>query len=151
MGPFVDQNLMTSLSGLYSCGNALHVNDLVDYVSKSGGRAGASVAEYALSDKSRKKLIPLVQEGALLYTVPQFFDLNKKNKTIIYFRSSRILKNARFRVFSRAISSGPGGKEYINIKYSVIKPPEMKRVIFNPSGIERNVKKIIIRLEEEGS
>ena len=87
MGPVVDQNLLTSRNGVYSCGNALIVSDLVDYVSENGERAGASAAEYALSCNGQKKLIPLVLEGDLLYAVPQFLDINKKNKAIIYFKS----------------------------------------------------------------
>lgn len=39
-GPQVNQYMETTVPGLFSCGNALHVNDLVDYVSESGGIAG---------------------------------------------------------------------------------------------------------------
>ena len=34
-GPKVNAQGLTSMKGIYSCGNALHVNDLVDYVSES--------------------------------------------------------------------------------------------------------------------
>ena len=37
-GPFVDQDFETLVDGIYSCGNAMHVNDLADYVSESGDR-----------------------------------------------------------------------------------------------------------------
>jgi hypothetical protein len=43
-GPICDQNYMTMVDGLYSCGNALQVNDLVDYVSESGEIAGRNAA-----------------------------------------------------------------------------------------------------------
>ncbi|MGV8149722.1 MAG: NAD(P)/FAD-dependent oxidoreductase, partial [Alkaliphilus sp.] len=46
-GPLVDQNFMCEVEGVYSCGNALHVNDLVDYVSESGEYAGSSAALYS--------------------------------------------------------------------------------------------------------
>lgn len=39
-GPQVNQYMETTVPGLFSCGNALHVNDLVDYVSESGSIAG---------------------------------------------------------------------------------------------------------------
>ena len=45
-GPVCDAGLMTSVPGVFSCGNALHVNDLVDYVSESGEAAGKSAARY---------------------------------------------------------------------------------------------------------
>ncbi len=46
-GPRVDQTMMTGVPGLFSCGNALHVNDLVDYVSESGDLAGTFAARWA--------------------------------------------------------------------------------------------------------
>jgi NADPH-dependent 2,4-dienoyl-CoA reductase/sulfur reductase-like enzyme len=59
-GPVCDQNYMTMVDGLYSCGNALQVNDLVDYVSESGETAGRSAAssagtcsEFSLRENSR--------------------------------------------------------------------------------------------------
>ena len=44
-GPIVNQYMQTSIPGLFSCGNALHVNDLVDYVSESGKIAGERAAQ----------------------------------------------------------------------------------------------------------
>jgi pyruvate/2-oxoglutarate dehydrogenase complex dihydrolipoamide dehydrogenase (E3) component len=54
-GPWVDADLMTSVPGIFSCGNVLHVHDLVDFVTQearfcaervesllSGGRPGAA-------------------------------------------------------------------------------------------------------------
>ena len=43
-GPQVNQYMETTVPGLFSCGNALHVNDLVDYVSESGSIAGEQAA-----------------------------------------------------------------------------------------------------------
>ena len=39
-GPIVDHNLHTSIPGVFAAGNALSVNDLVDYVSENGFIAG---------------------------------------------------------------------------------------------------------------
>ncbi|MBP8989266.1 MAG: FAD-dependent oxidoreductase [Clostridia bacterium] len=39
-GPYVDQNLLTQVPGIFACGNVLHVHDLVDEVSKEAKRAG---------------------------------------------------------------------------------------------------------------
>lgn len=51
-GPIVDDRLMTSVDGVFCCGNALHVFDLVDDVSKSGEKAGESAAEYVKGCKT---------------------------------------------------------------------------------------------------
>ncbi|MEG0803680.1 MAG: FAD-dependent oxidoreductase, partial [Pygmaiobacter sp.] len=44
-GPVCDQHYETLCDGIFACGNALHVNDLVDYVSESGEGAGRAAAE----------------------------------------------------------------------------------------------------------
>lgn len=45
-GPIVDAQYMTSVPGVFCCGNALHVFDLVDHVTVSGERAGLSAMRY---------------------------------------------------------------------------------------------------------
>lgn len=45
-GAMVDDTLMTAIPGIFSCGNVLHVHDLVDYVSDEAELAGANAALY---------------------------------------------------------------------------------------------------------
>lgn len=47
-GPSVDENLETSVDGIFVAGNELHVHDLADFVSEEGTQAGANAAAYAL-------------------------------------------------------------------------------------------------------
>lgn len=51
-GPYVNQYMETSIPGLFSCGNALHVYDLVDYVSESGSIAGKRAAQLCMERKN---------------------------------------------------------------------------------------------------
>ena len=51
-GPLVDDRLETSVPGIFACGNALHVHDLVDFVSEEAGRAGAHAADYVLRSEA---------------------------------------------------------------------------------------------------
>ena len=45
-GPRVNESLETNLSGVFACGNVLHVHDLVDFVSEEAALAGKHAAEY---------------------------------------------------------------------------------------------------------
>lgn len=45
-GAFVDENNMTTLPGVFCCGNVLHVNDLVDWVSKESEYTGKCAYDY---------------------------------------------------------------------------------------------------------
>ncbi len=45
-GPKVNERLETTKSGVFACGNVLHVHDLVDNVSKEASKAGKYAADY---------------------------------------------------------------------------------------------------------
>ena len=51
-GPEVNENLETSVEGVFACGNVLHVHDLVDHVSREAETAGRKAAIYV---KDRKE------------------------------------------------------------------------------------------------
>lgn len=121
-GPAVNGQLMTSVDGVFSCGNALHVNDLVDYVSESGEIAGKNAAEYAQGARNE---IGIDIAGSFLYAVPQKLDLNRDNsETTVYFRSREILDKSVFKILV-------DGKEVYAKKYQFLRPPEMERLLIN--------------------
>lgn len=148
-GPLVDQNFMTQVEGVFSCGNALHVNDLVDYVSESGKLAGKYAAEFALDTSNAaagKELIKLNASGDdFLYVVPQYFDIKSKNKTlIIYFRSKEIRGSTKVQI--RYNDNLLFTKLYTNLK-----PPEMKRIQLNLDSVTdfpMNDKNIFLTMQE---
>lgn len=118
-GPVCNAQLMTSADGIFSCGNALHVNDLVDYVSESGEIAGENAAKYV---KAERKEIPVKAGSRLLYAVPQKLDLNSDNqKTVLYFRSRDILNGCTFKITV-------DGKTVFSKKYPFLRPPEMEKL-----------------------
>ena len=54
-GPIVDENYMTSVPGIFACGNGLHVHDLADFVTKQAGEAAVGAARYYEALKQRIK------------------------------------------------------------------------------------------------
>lgn len=128
-GPLVDDHFMTLKEGIFSCGNALHVNDLVDYVSESGSYAGRYAAQYAKKHVIRK-LIPIkANHEDFLYVVPQYIDKASANpECVLYFRSKEIRKNVR-------IQLKMGDKILYDNKFNIIKPPEMERIQLDISKI----------------
>ncbi len=121
-GPVCDGQLMTSVPGIFSCGNALHVNDLVDYVSESGETAGENAAAYSLADR---KTVPLKCGKGLMYLVPQSLDLNRDNSAVtVYFRSADVIDGCRFVLKA-------DGKEIYSKKYAFLRPPEMEKLTFD--------------------
>lgn len=51
-GPVVDENMMTSVPGLFACGNSLFVHDLVDHVTRDGRRVGENAARFIKGELS---------------------------------------------------------------------------------------------------
>lgn len=77
-GPKVDDTLMTSIPGIFACGNVLHVHDLVDNVSKEAERAGTFAAQYALEKLTEGGRRVKVQAGEnIRYVVPHEISLDK--------------------------------------------------------------------------
>ncbi len=121
-GPICDSQLMTGVPGVFSCGNALHVNDLVDYVSESGEEAGRNAATYCRGETAYADIT--INEN-MSYIVPQRLNLNADNsKTVIYFRSRRVLNDCRLEVHI-------GNEKVLTKKYSFLRPPEMERLVFD--------------------
>ncbi len=52
-GPFVDSSFHTSVDGIFSAGNVVHVYDLVDWVTQAGLAAGRNAALFAQGKLSR--------------------------------------------------------------------------------------------------
>lgn len=118
-GPVCDQNLQTMLNGVYSCGNALHVNDLVDFVSESGETAGRNAANHFPKKRLFASVIP--GEG-IAYCVPQRIDLADENKkAIVYFRSKKVYTKTALQVIAN-------GQCVHEKKYNHLRPPEMERI-----------------------
>ena len=129
-GAVVDQTLMTSVPGVFSCGNALHVNDLVDYVSASGELAGKSAAHFAAHTRDE---VALTISDDFGYLVPQRLDRTEDNGGVtLYFRSAAVLGPCR-------VVLTIDGKEVWSRRYPFLRPPEMQQLTldFDKLGIAR--------------
>lgn len=118
-GALVDQDRQTTVSGVFACGNVLHVHDLVDFVSDEAEIAGKSAAKYILNEPQTACCadIQVIPKGAVRYVVPH--RLNRADDVKLYFRVSRICRNAQ-------ITIKDGGKLLLSRKKSKVAPGEME-------------------------
>jgi len=139
-GPVCDDQFMTSEPGIFICGNALHVNDLVDYVSESGELAGWAAANY---DYESKELVRFKVGKDFLYFVPQQVSVRPVDKpSTFYFRSSEVLKKAVVTIFLNGI-------QIFQKKYAYLKPPEMEAIKLDMSQFHL-VKEDTLTVEVKG-
>ncbi|UCC18529.1 MAG: FAD-dependent oxidoreductase [Promethearchaeota archaeon] len=93
-GPIVDNNLETSIEGVFACGNVLQVHDLVDLVSAEAKRAGLNAIEYIKErlGKSigKKDYIKCISGENVNYIKPDLINRADLSKDIIFtFRVKR--------------------------------------------------------------
>ncbi len=141
-GPVCDTNFMTSVPGVFSCGNALHVNDLVDYVSESGELAGASAARYCKGEAKTGRMVSIEKDAGFAYLVPQQLPSGEQEgKVTLYFRSRQSLEKAKLTI-------DVDGKTVFSRDYRQVKPPEMERLVLDTSKLElKENSKVIFHLK----
>ncbi len=120
-GAYVYQNRETSVEGIFSCGNVLHVHDLVDFVSEEAEIAGVAAAEYALSGGKAHDAVSCVCGDNVSYVLPQKIDKNIDGNVKIFFRVKNVFKNCAVKVQS-------GDEILVYKKKRIALPGEMETV-----------------------
>lgn len=123
-GAFVDQNLETSIDGVFSCGNVLHVHDLVDFVSMEGEIAGKNAANYIVSGKkSINNVIEVSEANNVSYVLPNIINVYEDLSSVEF--SFRVRKP----IAKGEIIIKNDGNEIKKIRANDLLPSEMKKVV----------------------
>ena len=118
-GAEVDQDRQTEIDGIFSCGNVLHVHDLVDFVSEEAEIAGRSAASYVNGGLEHNADIKINTDGKIRYTVPQ--RISAKGDVSVYFRVGNIYRNSK-------ITVKDGERVILSKKKEKLAPGEMECV-----------------------
>lgn len=139
-GPIVDENYMTSVPGIFACGNGLHVHDLADFVTKQAGEAALGALRYLNGSGGDYSS---VKAGNLIgYVVPA--KLHKENlpKTVtLYFRVRKPLKDV-------TIEISKAGKVIRSIHKDHLIPSEMEQVIIANTMLEDAEGDLLVQIKE---
>lgn len=137
-GPVVNESLQTNIEGIFACGNALHVHDLVDFVSEESERAGANAARYVQGEHFQARGIGLEAKNGVRYTVPVSIDpRNIGEKIDIRFRVADVFKDKYVAVYfdgvceqkRRKMILTPGEMETVTLKKDVFeKYPQAEKI-----------------------
>jgi NADPH-dependent 2,4-dienoyl-CoA reductase/sulfur reductase-like enzyme len=101
-GPIVDENYQTSVAGIFSAGNSLHVHDLVDFVSMEAESLAVSVKNYLTEDKSQEACpLEIKTDSNIIYTVPQ--KISGTKDFTLYFRVNRPMENMELSIYQGQI------------------------------------------------
>ncbi|WP_105616594.1 NAD(P)/FAD-dependent oxidoreductase [Vallitalea okinawensis] len=127
-GPKVNEAMETAITGIFACGNVVHVHDLVDFVTEESRRAGKNAAKFVKNQLSNEgDIISTKAEDGIAYIVPQVIRLeNIEEHLDLFMRVRTVYKDASLiikadgevikRIKKRHLA--PGEMEHIQIKRS---------------------------------
>jgi NADPH-dependent 2,4-dienoyl-CoA reductase/sulfur reductase-like enzyme len=142
-GALVDNYLQTSRPGIFSCGNVLHVHDLVDNVTTESYVAGKNASTYINGLLKNDSKVSLKAVEGIRYTVPQFINpAAVENYITVRFRVGDVYKEASIGVYFDDI-------KVINRKKKILTPGEMEEVKLTHDMFTKysDVTSIIFRVE----
>ncbi|MCR5505459.1 MAG: NAD(P)/FAD-dependent oxidoreductase [Bacilli bacterium] len=99
-GAKVNEYMETLIDGVFSCGNALHVHDVVDFVTDEGRLAGHGAALYIKERMPKGEKISVIPGDGLSYVVPQYIDRNTSENITLKFRVRRPVKDVNLFITS---------------------------------------------------
>ena len=141
-GIVVNESMETSRTGIFACGNVVHVHDLVDFVTEESRRAGRNAARYLKGELNADNFIEIKNGNAVNYTVPQKVNVqNVEDKLIVFFRVNNVYKYKVLVVRS-------GNKVIAEFKKSHIVPSEMQKLIITKKQLENIHQEVTISLED---
>ncbi len=130
-GAIVDESMMTSVEGIFECGNVLHVHDLVDFVSKESEDAGLSAARYIAGGASTGEKVAIVGADGVRYVVPHYLSKDADvGKLQLKMRVANVFKNKR-------LVADLDGEEIISKKKQIVTPGEMESVTLTAEQVKK--------------
>lgn len=122
-GLIVNEMMETSASGIFACGNVVHVHDLVDFVSAEARKAGAAAAKYIKDEVKEGEYKEIINGKGITYTVPQKFRTENIDKALeIFMRVNNIYKNVKLEVKDEE-------KVLMSLNKQHLAPGEMEKVM----------------------
>lgn len=140
-GAIVDDNCQTETEGIFSCGNVLHVHDVVDFVSEEGLHAGRSAAAYLQGKGINGEKAEVVAGNGIGYILPQRLQKTGNKDVTFSFRVSRVMENVELLVKR-------DGKVVKSIKKKHMIPAEMERLTLKQEELSGEYREICLEIKE---
>ncbi|MGN0961052.1 MAG: NAD(P)/FAD-dependent oxidoreductase [Christensenellales bacterium] len=135
---FVVNEYRECSEGIFSCGNVLHVHDLVDNVTIESTTAGRNAGLYALGKLPRGEEHKVIAGNGIRYTVPSSYMQGVGDKLEIYFRVLKKFVNSKIVVSN-------GGKVVYSKPIVALNPGEMVNIAIDKTNL---IGDITISIEE---
>lgn len=142
-GLIVSESMETSLEGVFACGNAVHVHDLVDFVTEESKNAGKNAAKYIKGKKRGEKFVEIKNGTNINYTVPQKVEVDSIDKNLTVFMRVRDVFKDKF-----IVVRDKDNNIIQKFKKLHLAPAEMERITIQKDKLEGIEGTITVSLED---
>ena len=139
-GAKVNEHMETMIDGVFSCGNCLHVHDVVDFVTDEGRLAGHGAAQYLKGELKGGKKIVVTPKDGISYVVPQEINADNEEDVTFKFRVRKPVKDVFLIIESN-------GQQIAKMMKPVLIPSEMVMVKLSKDKLSLIKDEISLRLE----
>ena len=140
-GPIVDDNYMTSVPGIFACGNGLHVHDLVDFVSMEAARSAAGAIRYLNNTLKEDHKYEVFAGDGVNYVVPGLVSASCDHNVEFFFRVRQNFEQAEIVMKS-------GDKVLRKLKKRKLMPSVMEQMVLTTKMIQELEGDITITVTE---
>ena len=140
-GAEVYQTRETGVRGIFACGNALHVHDLVDFVSEEAEIAGRYASEYVLSGYKDRETVYVKAGDNVSYALPQMIDKSVSGDVKIFFRVRKPMGLCEIKVTSE------NGERLASAKKRAAAPGEMQSITLPEKTVYELGEKITLSVD----
>jgi len=144
-GAEVDENMRSSVEGIFVCGNAVHYHDSVDDITKESERAGKKAADYVKGFEDGKEKIQILKGPAIRYVVPSYISKgNIDNSVELSFRVDSVYEHHKVCVYVDGVREMCISKQIMNYG-------DLEKITIPVALLERcqDSKSITVTIEKE--
>jgi hypothetical protein len=138
-GAVVDENLQTSIEGVFACGNVLQVHDLVDHVSNEAEKVARSVVNYLAEGLENSGKVAVKAGNGIRYVIPH--SISGKKDATFSMRVDRQWVDC-------TLNFSGCGKKIKSIRYKRLSPSEMVVVNLKASEL-KGIEGLEVSISEE--
>ena len=139
-GALVNEANETECSGIFSCGNVLHVHDVVDFVSEEGLHAGRSAAAYLQGWLAQSEEAVAVAGFGIGYVLPQRVRKHQAEAVTFSFRVTGVMNDVELMVRI-------DGNIVKSMKKKHLIPAEMERITLTAEELSNLQREIRIEVQ----
>lgn len=126
-GAVVEENLMTSVPGIFSCGNVLHIHDVADWASFEGFAAGEAAARWTAGERREPDTLKVSVGNRVRYALPQRLARGAKDVELS-FRVTEPLRKVAIVVMGTS-----SGRVLARKKFGRVLPSELQKIKVRPA------------------